>query len=76
MTGQQIKHYFVKHLIELRQERGMSQADLAAELGTSRSAIGMYEQGRREPDFETIGAISDYFGVSFDRLLGYEEEAF
>jgi len=76
MTGQQIKHYFVRHLIELRQERGMSQADLAKALGISRSAVGMYEQGRREPDFETIGSISDYFGVSFDWLLGYEEEAF
>ena len=34
----------------LRRQRGMSQKELAARLGVSPSAVGMYEQGRREPD--------------------------
>ena len=32
----------------LRREAGMSQAQLAAQLGISPSAMGMYEQGRRD----------------------------
>ncbi len=57
-------------LKELRKIRGMSQAQLAHEIGVSPSAIGMYEQGRREPDHETLGKLCAVFHVSSDFLLG------
>lgn len=47
----------------------MSQAELAKKLGVSPSAVGMYEQGRREPSAETLVAISRVFRVSTDYLL-------
>ena len=39
-------------------------------LKVSRSTIGMYETGSREPDFETCEAIADIFNVDMDYLLG------
>ena len=53
----------------LRRSRGMSQNQLAQELGVSPSAVGMYEQGRREPSAATVVALSNLFQVSTDYLL-------
>lgn len=61
---------FSDRLKQLRQSSGLTQQDLADEVGISASAIGMYEQGRREPDRSTLILLSRYFGVSIDFLLG------
>lgn len=53
----------------LRKAAGMSQAQLAEELKISASAVGMYEQGRREPSVEILAAIGRVFGVSLDFLV-------
>ena len=53
----------------LRREAGLSQAQLALRLGISPSAMGMYEQGRREPSMETVVAMARVFRVSTDYLL-------
>ena len=55
---------------ELRISRGMTQIETAEKLGISRSTIGMYETGAREPDFETLEKIADFFHVNVDYLLG------
>ena len=54
----------------LRKRNGMSQKELAEKIGISRSAVGMYEAGEREPDFETLEALADTFNVNMDTLLG------
>lgn len=54
----------------LRKRSGMSQKELAEKIGISRSAVGMYEAGEREPDFETLEALADTFNVNMDTLLG------
>ena len=61
MLGQRLK--------ELRKNRSLTQRELAKELGISASALGMYEQDRREPDYETLMNICNYFQVSSDFLL-------
>ena len=61
---------FSDNLKALRYERHITQQQLADALGLSRSTIGMYEKGEREPDFETSGAIADYFNVRLDDLVG------
>ena len=53
----------------LRRQADMSQAELARALAVSPSAVGMYEQGRREPSMDRIVALSRLFGVSTDFLL-------
>lgn len=56
-------------IASLRQSFGLSQAELARRLHISTSAVGMYEQGRREPSVDTLIALSREFGVSLDYLL-------
>lgn len=57
-------------LKELRKNRNMTQADLSKSLNISASSIGMWEQGRREPDLDNLNRIADFFNVSTDYLLG------
>jgi len=61
--------YFSSKLKELRKGRRISQDELARALDVSRSTVGMYEQARREPDFETLEAIADFFNVSLASLV-------
>lgn len=53
----------------LRRARGLSQAELARRLKISASAMGMYEQGRREPPVQILVALSRELQVSTDFLL-------
>ena len=53
----------------LRRERGLSQSELAQRIQVSPSALGMYEQGRREPSAETMVALAECLGVTTDFLL-------
>lgn len=53
----------------LRRNQGLSQAELARRLQISPSAVGMYEQGRREPSGALLVSIAGEFGVSTDYLL-------
>lgn len=67
---QEVILMFGKKIADLRKQRNLSQYDLAEKLGFSRGKISNYEQGTREPDFETLKQIADFFDVSTDYLLG------
>ncbi|MDL2327507.1 helix-turn-helix transcriptional regulator [Ruminococcaceae bacterium OttesenSCG-928-A11] len=60
-------------LKQLREQKDLSQRDLAKHLGVSQGAIGMWESGKREPSFATVSRIAEFFGVSTDFLLGRED---
>lgn len=66
---------FCDVLKRLRKDRNLTQQQLADKLGLSRSTIGMYEKGVREPDFETSELIADFFNVRLDDLLGRKKIA-
>lgn len=53
----------------LRASNGWSQAELARRIGLSASAVGMYEQGRREPSLDLVVRLANEFGVTTDYLL-------
>lgn len=53
----------------LRRSAKLSQAELAQLLKISPSAVGMYEQGRREPALDVLTAMAEIFGVSIDFLV-------
>lgn len=57
----------------LRINSGMTQKELADKLSISSSTIGMYEQGRREPDLNTISKIANVFNVTVGYLVGTEK---
>ena len=60
---------FKKRLRELRLSRNLTQDKLAQDLGIAKSTISMYENGNREPDFETLELIADYFNVTLGSLM-------
>ena len=66
---------FRSNLQALREDRGISQRELAKVLGVSTSTIGNYEIGLREPGFEMLEKMADYFNVSIGSLLGDERAA-
>ena len=57
----------------LRRQHAMSQRELGQALGVSASTIGMYEQGRREPDNRMLMKICGYFHVTADYLLDNDD---
>lgn len=61
---------FKERLISLRKEKGLTQDKFAELMGVSKSAISMYENGNRTPDFELEEKIADYFNVDLDYLRG------
>lgn len=61
-------------LIALREERRLSQVEVARALGMSRSGFSMYELGQREPDMEMVRKLADYFKVTTDYLLGRTDD--
>lgn len=54
----------------LRKKRGLSQAQLAEKLDIGTSTLGMYETDKREPSYETLLNIANFFNKSVDELLG------
>ncbi len=45
---------------------------MAAELKVHQTAVSQWETGRTDPDIESARALSDFFGVSLDYLLGHD----
>lgn len=60
-------------LKQLRSEKGLSQKEIAKIIGVSVSAYSNYEQGIREPSYDILIKIAQYFEVSTDYLLGLED---
>lgn len=59
---------------QLRLSVNLTQAEMAQRLGISKSTISMYENGNREPDFETLEKIADFFQIDVDYLLGRSDK--
>ena len=60
-------------LRKLRIKEGLKQEELGQKLNIKASTIGMYEQGRREPNNEMLKRIATFFNVSTDFLLDIEK---
>lgn len=59
----------MKKLRELRKEKGISLKELGAEMGVAESTMSLYENGKRQPDYETLLKLAEFFGVTVDYLL-------
>ena len=58
-----------ERLYNLRKEKGLSQEDLANELGVSRQTVSKWETGESSPDFDKIIPLCNFFGITSDELL-------
>ena len=59
-----------EHIMLLRKQKGLSQADLGKKIGTSGDIIGRYERNIMIPSIEVIMKIADILEVSIDYLVG------
>lgn len=64
---------FAKRVRELRIEKSMSQDALAKELSFTPTTVTKWESGEREPSFDVLIELADFFCVSTDYLLGRED---
>ena len=60
---------FSEKLKELRSEKGISQAKLAADIHISRSAVAKWENGLGLPNDESLKLLADYFGIAINELI-------
>lgn len=56
-------------LKELREKRGLSQAEVAQEIGISRQMYNKYERGDTEPSLTAIKGLCTLYAVSYEELL-------
>lgn len=60
---------FPENLRKLRKSARLAQAMLADKLGVDQRTVSAWENGIAQPNFETLAAICDIFGETFDSLL-------
>lgn len=61
-------------LKELREGKKLTQSQLGEQIGAKKSAISLWESGKRQPDKDTLIRLAALFGVSVDYLLGRDEQ--
>ena len=61
-------------LKELRERKRLTQSQLAEVLDVSQQAVGKWELEKASPDDKTLIRIANYFGVTTDYLLGYDDK--
>lgn len=61
---------FAVRMKALREEHGYSLRFIADRCDISKSAVAMYEAGKRNPKIETLEALADLFNVDIDYLVG------
>lgn len=61
---------FSERLKQLREEEGKTQKDIADIIGVGRPTIAGYETKGKQPDYNKLAILADYFDVTIDYLLG------
>ena len=61
---------FADNLKKARLDRGMTQIEIANQLGVDKSTYSGYESGKRQPDVKRIKEIASILNVSADTLIG------
>lgn len=64
-----------ERLIQIREALGINKAEAARRLNMSAMGYGRYENGEREPSFQTVSFIAETFGTSIDFLYGKTKNA-
>ena len=62
-----------KNLKKFREEKGLTQQQVADELGINRSTYSYYELGRIQPDIKSIIKLSKIFDVHYIEILDEED---
>ena len=57
-------------LRELRQERGLTQAQIASQTGVQQNTVSQWESGKRNPPSTTLPLLASVLGCTIDELFG------
>ena len=63
---------FSDRLTQLREQRSLSQKEVANACGVVVRAYQRYEYGEREPQLSTLIRLADFYRISLDELVGRE----
>ena len=66
--------YFYQRLRDLREDRDMTQADVARLLGTAREQYNKYELGKQEIPFHHVITLARFYNVTIDYIAGIAQE--
>lgn len=61
-------------LKDMREDRDLTQRELAEYLHIRQNTYSQYENGRRELPIEALIALARFFGTSTDYILGLTDE--
>ena len=56
-----------------REEKGISQRELAFKIGTSSQNISRWERGEVLPSIDFCVKLADFYGITVDELIGREQ---
>lgn len=59
-----------QHIRDLREDRDLTQMDLAGVLSCTQACYSNYEKGKREIPLAVLSTLADFYGVSVDYLMG------
>jgi transcriptional regulator with XRE-family HTH domain len=59
-----------KRLKHLRDRRGLAQKFVAEKIGVKNNTLSAYESGDREPNFQILTNLADFYEVTTDYLIG------
>ena len=62
-------------LIKIREQLGLNKAEAARRLNMSAMGYGRYENGQREPSFQTVCFIASTFNTTSDYLYGFTDDS-
>ena len=65
---------FATRVKEERIKKGLSQPQMAEDIGLTKQTISLWERGVRRPDFETMNKVADYFGVNVAYMIGQSDD--
>ena len=61
---------FTNRLVQLRKKRGLTQQQIADEIGVNRGSYSNWEKGKREPSFKNLIKLAYILDTTTDFLLG------
>lgn len=64
---------FGNRIKALREKKGITQLQLATDMGMSKQSMNSYEKGKHSPDIELLAKLANYFECSTDYLVGLSE---
>ena len=69
-TDEEIRNGIKNALIAAREEKGLTQLQLAKIIGKTPTAVASWEQGLSLPNLQTLYRLADYYGKTLDYMFG------